>query len=370
MILKRKKIVFNIHLLLTFICFIPLIIIALTGSIISYHDNIIEFLNEKDGKLIDIDKKQPLKLSKIIENFSQEIKDYELTFVLIQKDPNMAYIFSGNQDNKYDPYFVDQYTGKIHNENFGLKFIILIRTLHVNLGFSMIGNNELLKLIGNNIVALANISLLILLITGIWLYLPKIKKSFLKSFLINLKAKKHSLFYQLHSALGIWSFIFLLVISTTGIYFSYESIEKLANIIFNPQTWQSKSIPIKHTRATLDKKSQSIQIDNVMKVFVENASKTHEKLIIYFPKRGQRSYNIYYFDDPKDDEKYSRIVIDANRSKVISHTTASEQIIRVLDLHSGFFLGAFGKITFSIASFLCLVFVISGFAMMFYRINK
>ena len=45
-ILKRKKFWFNVHLVLTLICCVPILIVALSGAIISYHDEIIDALNQ------------------------------------------------------------------------------------------------------------------------------------------------------------------------------------------------------------------------------------------------------------------------------------------------------------------------------------
>ena len=45
--LKKKKFWFNVHLILSLACVLPLLIVALSGAVISYHDEIIDLSNSQ-----------------------------------------------------------------------------------------------------------------------------------------------------------------------------------------------------------------------------------------------------------------------------------------------------------------------------------
>lgn len=356
MLLKRKRVVFNIHLILSLICFIPMFIIAMTGIYISYDDFLGDILNKTDKKIANIDGKSPLKLSEIIENFYKKEKNYDLSYIRIFKDPHLAYIFSGYDNNVSKPYFVNQYSGEINGDNNGLKIYGLMRSLHGTMGLSLISDNKTFMLIGRFIVGIANLFLFILLISGIWLYFPRIKKSFFKSFLVRLKAKKYALFYQLHSVLGLWSFLFLLSITSTGIYYSYGSIAYLVN---------KKDIETINKKEYLNK----AKIDNVMDIIYKESGKDHDILQIVPPNQNPKTYYIYY--KTKEIRNYSALRIDANNMSILSHEKPNDiSSIGVFDFHNGAVLGDVGIAIFAIASFLCGVFIITGFIMTLYRLNK
>lgn len=350
MLLKRKKVVFNIHLILSFICFIPLIVLAITGSMLSYDDFLIDILNRNDKKIANIDSRSPLKLSEIIENFYKKEKNYDLNYIQIFKDPHLAYIFSGKVNGINKPYFINQYSGEIHNDNNGLKAYRLVRDLHKEMGFSLISKSKTFILTGLFIVGIANLFLFILLISGIWLYFPRMKKYFFKSFLVRLKAKKYPLFYQLHSVLGLWSFIFLLSISSTGLYYSFRSIAY--EIIKN-------DIETINTKEYLSRE----KIDSVMDIIYKELGKDHDflEIVLY-----HKNFYIYY-----EDKRYHFLKIDANNMSILSRGKPNDvSIIRVFDFHNGEILGNFGIAIFCIASFLCVIFIITGFIMTLYRLNK
>lgn len=361
MLLKRKKVIFNIHLILSLICFIPMFIIAMTGVYISYDDFLGDIVNKNDKKIANIDGKSPLELGEIIENFYKKEKDYKLKYIRIFKDPHLAYIFSGYDNDVHKPYFINQYSGEINGDNNGLKIYGLMRSLHGTMGLSLISENKTFMLIGRLVVGIANLFLFILLISGVWLYFPRIKKSFFKSFLVRLKAKKYALFYELHSVLGLWSFLFLLSITSTGIYYSYGSISYIINLNKN----DIKTINTNNTKEYLSK----AKINSLMNIIDKESNKDYNILQITFPNSNPKTYYIYYKN--KENKKYSALKIDANTMSISSHEKASNaSSISVFDFHNGEIFGNFGIAIFAIASFLCGVFIITGFIMTLYRLKK
>ena len=232
--LKKNKLWFNLHLLLTLLCCIPLVIVAVSGAIISYHDEIIDALNAKNSHVKEV-LKRPMKVSEVLAKFSAQKGEFYLSFIGRKSDEDAAIVISGiDKEGKFDSYFLDPFTGEILGENLGNKFIGLVLNLYVNLGLGLSGN-ENLRLIGKHIVAISTIALILLLVSGVIIYYPNFRYKFTRAFRINLCARGYTLLYQLHGCLGVSVGIFLFVMSATGLYFSYEWLAKLTNRAFGEE---------------------------------------------------------------------------------------------------------------------------------------
>ena len=66
----KKNFWFNVHLILSLLCALPLLVVALSGCFISYHDEIFDAINEQSPA---IQKDAPrLKISEILKIFGEK----------------------------------------------------------------------------------------------------------------------------------------------------------------------------------------------------------------------------------------------------------------------------------------------------------
>ncbi|WP_169767382.1 PepSY-associated TM helix domain-containing protein [Campylobacter curvus] len=377
--LKRKKFWFNVHLILSLACVLPLLIVALSGAVISYHDEIIDALNAKNSHVKALLPSR-MKVSEVLAKFSTQKGEFYLSFIGRKSDEDAAIVISGiDKDGKFDSYFLDPFTGKTLGENFGNKFIGLILNLHVNLGLGLSGS-ETLRLIGKHIVAVSTIALILLLVSGVVIYYPNFRHKFTRAFRINLHARGYTLLYQLHGSLGMSAAAVLFVISVTGLYFSYEWLAKLTNSAFGEE--QIYKAP-KFTQAkgfALTDGAKLKELDTIFEIFTKERGESYEMFNVMIPPKDE-IYSLRYTDrDATDDTKFSVMSIDAAQGKILRHARhddARNAMPRafllhknVLNLHAGYTFGEAGKFIFCVASLLVVVFIVSGFWMSLKRIRK
>jgi PepSY-associated TM helix family protein len=213
------------HLILALIFALPLLIISISGAIISYHDEIIEAFSKDE---IDImTNKSALKIDEILKVFSKTMPNFNLSYIKIKGEANRAYVVSGtSQNGEFKSFFVDPYTGEVVSENSVEKFIGLALNLHKNLGLALFKNENLSKF-ASEIVAISTIALLAILLSGAFIQFWRFRSKFISAFKLNLKAK----IYSLHGFLGLYLGVILLIICISGLYFSYESFAKVINQI-------------------------------------------------------------------------------------------------------------------------------------------
>jgi len=378
-LLKKNKFWFNLHLILTLICCVPLAIVAVTGAIISYHDEIIDALNAKNSHVKAALPSQ-MKVSEVLAKFSVQKGEFYLGFIGRKSDKDAAIVISGvDKEGKFDSYFLDPFTGETLGENFGNKFIGLILNLHVNLGLGLSGN-ENLRLIGKHIVAVSTVALILLLVSGVVIYYPNFRHKFTRAFRINLRARGYTLLYQLHGSLGMSAATVLFVISVTGLYFSYEWLARLTNRAFGeeqiykaPKFTQAKGFAL-----TDDKKLK--ELDAVFELFKKERGENYEMFNVMIPPKGEIYSLRYTHKDAADDTKFSMMSIDSGQGKILRHARhddAQNAMPRafllhknVLNLHAGYTFGEAGKFIFCVASLLVVVFIVSGFWMSLKRIRK
>lgn len=377
-ILKRNKIWFNIHLILTLICFIPLIIVAVTGGIISYHDEIIDFANT--DKFLTHKGDKALTPSQLLTEFKKYEPNFTLSYFRIKTSENSTVKISGtNEKGDFKLYFVNPYTGKIVGENFGDKFIGVILNLHTNLGFGL-SKNKTLRLIGKHIVAVSTIALIILVISGIVIYYPNFKNRISRAFKINPKAKGYTFLFQLHGSLGIWSLLVLLTMSITGLYWSYDWAAKLTNSLFGESEIFRKGNFTETRGFSLNDDAKVANLEKVFNIFKANRGENYELLNIIAQKDGE-NFMIFYFDKGmEDEEKVNRMMLNTKSGKILHHTRFDEpktsmsrplEIHKaVLSIHSGYIFGEIGKFIFCVVSLFVLLFTITGFQMLFKRAGK
>ncbi|MCR4942461.1 MAG: PepSY domain-containing protein [Campylobacter sp.] len=231
MLFKRNKFAFNLHLFLTFLSALPLIIILISGALVQYRSQIAGLINSFGAKLEKSDQKA-LQLHEILDKIVAQKGEFTFSSLNIPKDSNKAIranIFTN--DGEFKSYFVDQRNGQITGEAHGNDVARFLLSLHRNLAFSYF-NNSTASFIGKHIVALSTLCFIVLVISGIWLYYPALKKRPLKALALNFKLKSYAFLYQLHSALGVWFALIMLLMALTGLYWSYNFVRNSVNLAF------------------------------------------------------------------------------------------------------------------------------------------
>ena len=373
--LKKKKFWFNVHLILSLACVLPLLIVALSGAVISYHDEIIDLANSQKT-FVERGEKE-LSTREILDIFKAKEPNFTLSYYKINSDANRALGVSGTDaKGEFKSYFINQYTGEITGENFGDKFIGLVLNLHTNLGLS---ENEMLRLIGKHIVAVCSIALVILVVSGLIIYYPSFKTKFMRAFTLKIKTKGYAFLYSLHGFVGVYLCLFLAFMSVTGLYWSYDWAAKLVNNALGEKEIFRKKSFTQVRGFSLEDEAKIANLQTVIDIFKRDRE-DYELFNVITQEDGE-NFMIFYFDKGlEEDDKVNTMTINAAKGQITRHArfdNAKSSMPRpfaihkaVLSLHSGYFLGAVGKFIFCLASASVLFFVISGFWMSLKRLKR
>lgn len=361
LVLKKKKYIFNLHLVLGFVICIPLVLITLSGSLISYDkqiSNLINTITLKDTK------SEILKpdFENLLSNFRDKNPNLEIISVKFDEKNHKFYTIQTLKGQESLTLFVSN-EGEILGQDYGTKFNRFVRQLHRWLLFSEF---DLLKL-GKNIVALTTIGFIILIISGFYLYFPRLKYSFFKSLSINLKSKKEILFYKFHAVFGVIFGLIFLFICLSGLYWSYEWINNLTN----------KAFGVSNSGAKMVRKKEMNIIENsfakddfaiVLSKFKEHFKDYNNSLNI-----AQINKSVYTFAyEDEGVKKLAQITTNGGFKEVYSTMQISERkrvSMTILALHSGRIFGNVGEFVFCVVSFFGALITLSGIFMTYFRLK-
>ncbi|MCP4789432.1 MAG: PepSY domain-containing protein [Gammaproteobacteria bacterium] len=154
----------------------------------------------------------------------------------IKSDPNLATEFVTGHHGEKSYVLVNQYTGEVTGTyERGDALFAIVRSLH---GELMLGE------FGSYMIELVNSWLFVLVVTGIFVWWPKKKFKRASFFTIRFNKGKRLLYRDLHSVLGAWTSLVLIVMLASGMFLTvvfgslYKDIQKSADSGY-PPIWRS-----------------------------------------------------------------------------------------------------------------------------------
>ena len=221
-----KKIAAFLHLWLGLISGVIITIVAITGCIFVFEDELFNFFHQ-DIVYIKAAAK-PLPLYVLEENAQKALPKGEKINLLQVKSDSDAYMFSASKANKKSKsiffldqvaynkdVYINQFTGKVTGViNRKYEFFRLVRMTHQFL--------LLKKEIGSLIVGSSVLMFLFIILTGFVIWLPKKIKNLKQRLVIKWNAKFKRLNWDLHSVFGFYVIPFALILVITGLVWSFR----------------------------------------------------------------------------------------------------------------------------------------------------
>ncbi len=209
-----KKLFRKLHLWLSVPFGIFITLICFSGSMLVFEKEISEWSNH-DLYFVDEVKQSPLPLDELMTGVAATLPDsVAITGVTISDDSSRNYQVSLSQPRRASLY-VDQYTGQVKGRNRRLPFFDTMFHLHRWLMGSSSGTGKLL-------VGISTLILVIILITGLLMWLTNRNKPLTKSLKISFTKGWPRFWHDLHVAGGIYATLFLLVVALTGLTWSFS----------------------------------------------------------------------------------------------------------------------------------------------------
>jgi sulfite reductase (NADPH) flavoprotein alpha-component len=381
-----KKFWFKLHFILGLAFGFILLVMATTGSLLSFEKEILKLLNSKSYVVSVPNDVKKAQAHKLIAALKKHIPDAKINAVTLSSNPTSSAVIniasSNPQQRKGINYYINPYTCELLPHIQGESFFKTVEDIHRRL---MLGN------VGKQLVGVSSIVLVILLFSGLYLYFPRLKRTFLASFTFSFKSKGRYFLHSIHSSIGLWVLPLYLVAVLTGLYWSYDwyrqglhtvsgvplPVKPTMNINKSAQTLtleQNKNEP------QLNKKKSNItadtQLSKAFKMFEIFLQKEYSSATIRVPNKGS-VYTISYFDeDIIHSRARNQMQIDIHSWELLKHERYENKplnqklISSMLPLHSGEYFGIIGQTLMFIASMLMPLFAITGLMLYLNRKRK
>ncbi len=257
-----RKFINDIHLWLGIGSGIILFIICLTGTVLTFENEIKSVFADE---AIVLPKQEVVSIEEMAETLSVE---GEVMRVAIDADQTKPYKFAvktNKTDRRGTTFLANQYTGTYVKlapnvlDGFFMTMFKLHRWLLLDIS------------VGRPIVGVSTIIFLILSISGIVLWFPKKKLKKLKwrhlkpGFKIAWHAKWKRINYDLHVTLGFYTAIFLVIMALTGLFWSFEWYKDAGSAVLGTEVFSGRGGEPK-IKSNISANSNKVDYNTVLKI--------------------------------------------------------------------------------------------------------
>ena len=366
--MKLRTIIHQIHLWLGLLSGAIVVILAITGCILAFEQEIKNYLHSDRYYVAEVkDQKRPMsELKAIAESaFPWETKARR---VEVSGDPKRTYVFRSMKINAeawtywgyYEYYirvYVDPYSGDVvYVEDAKKDFFELVLNLHRRLWLG--------EKIGKPITGYATVVLLVVLLSGLVIWIPRklTKKSAKWMFLIKRTRNMKRLNFDFHKVAGFYLTIPLLLISYSAIIWGFKGFDTNVQQLLNGGLEQKKTEVLSP--------SGILPIEEVTDQIWSGLDRTlskENKVYFSFPRSEKGFFNAevvraekLYQSDKYNFDQYSGKAVDIIRYEDEQGWGTRLRAMNY-DLHTGSILGIAGRYLYFLVSLICIMLPITGF---------
>lgn len=351
-----RKLIFNIHLYLALVAAAFVILMGITGSIMAFEPEIDRLLHRK---LVYVTPgEQKLSFAEISAIAGKAVPGESIQGYAPSTAPNLSASVLMESASVY----VNPYTGQVLGTRADeLEFLDYVHQLHLRLAWPGSGERGSP---GKQIMSWAGVALLLLLVSGLVLWWPT------KRIWVRRDARGRPFWFDLHNAVGIFSLVFLLILSITGIMIGFE---RTTTPLFYKLTCSKPAEAPKI--APPPPGAQRIPVDQALDIARDALPGTTAFLIIVPNPKGAYQVRLRYPEDLTPGGR-SRVLIDQYSGRVLyaeSSRTApagTRAVIANRAIHTGDIFGMSSKIVMSLASLMLVLQASSGLVMWWKRIRS
>lgn len=244
-----RKLFAKIHLWLSIPFGIIIAIVCLTGAILVFETEILEVCYPSRYFVKEV-KGEPLTPAALLSSARQQLPEStQINGIRVSQDPKRTWqvVLPG----KKAAAFINPYTAEITGIDDGQGFFMQMMRLHRWLldSYKRDGSFSL----GKAVVGYATLVMAIILISGVVIWYPRNKKALKNRLKIKTKSGWYRFFYDLHVSGGFYATLLLLVLTLTGLTWSFGWYRDAFYTVFGVETTQ----PQAHAPAPSDSKGKS-----------------------------------------------------------------------------------------------------------------
>jgi uncharacterized iron-regulated membrane protein len=367
--MKFKKVVSFLHLWLGLVSGLFVFLIAVSGCLYVFVDELKPIVY-RERLFVTPENKEKLPLTQLLSIAQHTLgKDKIITRVEIANSPDRSVTFRSQKNNPnglthwnyleyYYRVYINPYSGKvIYVEDSKNEFFQLVLALHMRMLFG--------EKIGHYVVGYSVLSFVIVLLSGFFLWFPKkwTLKSIKNNFTIKWSAKWKRLNYDLHQILGLYAFFVLLLTSLTGLVWVFDWMQDSVRFVANGGKHIEKSAIL--VSDTLEPQA----VSGLDKAFTTTAARYPDAYayLVLLPAKATSTINTLVYK--KNWNRFDRLLIvyDRYSGKLLSNTSfqnlnnGDKAYQLNFDLHTGAYMGLFGKMLSFFAALACSTLPVTGF---------
>ena len=308
-----KAALHQIHSIAGLVLALLLAVIALTGAIMSFEDEIVDHLN---AGIMQVAPRQAPALmpDELVARLTAAQDVGKVSAVTLASDPSAAVHVRFARDERGarpSSLYVDPYDARVLGAPRGEEFFATVRKLH---RWLLIPGNA--KGWGRQITGVAALGLIVMLISGLVLRWPRRAGSVKMWLKPNLGLSGRGLHRSLHAVIGTWVLPVYLVMTLTGLWYSFDWYKDgVVWLLSRPQVAAAKmqpKMPTKASRATgAGETAPPIGFDRAWAAFLHEEGSRFSKALLTLPAGSGTTIRIRSWgkdstlDTTRDDIFYS-----------------------------------------------------------------
>jgi uncharacterized iron-regulated membrane protein len=233
-----KKISSQLHLWLGISSGLVVFIVALTGCVLVFEEELEPVINRSFHVVTVPDNKNRLPLDTLTHLAQAQFPENKLSRIIVEKEADRSILFGFKQGKKekelltvaINPYTAQVIGSRAEHDTF---FEVVLR-LH---RYLCMGDT------GKIITGISCICFLVIMITGVVLWWPN-RKNRKQRFTVKWDASPKRLNWDLHAVFGFYVLPFVFLIALTGLVWSYKWVNNLIYLAFDGQPQQKREAPL------------------------------------------------------------------------------------------------------------------------------
>lgn len=370
---KVNRVITWLHLWLGLISGIIVVIVSITGCLFAFQTEITEWVHKKELFITPPAQQTRTLPMDVLTRKAEEAlgPGKPATYITTYADPHRAWEFMAYKEGNlnaltfpgevdyYESAFVNPYTGEITGTiDYMHNFFVIVKYIHWSLYLS--------TKYGQPIVGWGTLLFVIILITGVVMWLPKrwnkIERN--KSFKVRWKANWKRLNYDLHNVLGFYVVVIALILGLTGMVYSFtwfsNAVYATASLTTTPPP-----VPDFHSDTTgaitamrpMDKALAVARASypQAKRFSLQPPASADAPLVVdaYNQREVYYDFNTLYFDQYSARQLGADSFADMNNGEKLIYMN--------YDIHVGAIGGLPGKIIAFLVSLVCASLPITGF---------
>ena len=378
---KVRSVINEIHLWLGIASGLIIFVVCLSGTIYTFSDEIQRFLEPSRYKVNGPIGDSKLPIAQLILQLEKE-NDGKVTTINIPAKPDETYQFTllkKDEKGRGTGFSLDPYSGQVtaSGEAVGSVFFMKMFRLH---RWLLLDTS-----IGRPIVGWATVIFTLLILTGMCIWIPQKVRSWKQGLKIKFDSNWKRINHDLHNTLGFYAAFLMLVMSLTGLYWSFDWYKSGLYTIFQVEQPKGRGgrPPMAEAKKGEKVEKETSSIDIALLPWEQYLGKANEKLPypgnfrISIPEASDKSINLFKtrtgFFAPAAGDK---IILDKASAEILEVDIFREKPLNerimgsIKALHVGNVFGAFSKILYFISCLIATSLPVSGTIIWINKLRK